>query len=815
MKINYRFPNYIFAIFIMLFFIQQSMFFASFSQETDTDNEDAKILIIYSYDSGFDTVVPIANGIQTALKDNNVRIDVDFMNSKGTFINQHFYNYYMSLKYKLKNSTPYDMIFISDDNALIFIQKYGDELFPKTPIIFTGINNIENGILASISPYITGVIEQPSIESTISIASKLNPNAKSIYAISDNTFTGKSELTKYLSLEYLFPNLEFNTIDLSSITFKKLRSELSNLNDESIILLLSAYKDVNSKEYSFKNSTKFILKYSKQPVYHIYEHGIEQGLIGGKVVSHYEQGLQAGLIAKDILEGQSIETFTDVKSTKNQYIFNHDALLKYGIDEKLLPKDIKLLNYEKSFLEKYFVYLLFILFIIISQTVIIVSLITANRIRKSTQSKLEDLIYKDNLTGLLSRYAMEQLIDKELSSDKKNDIVLVFIDIDNFKHINDNLGHNFGDIVLNYVGEILSSLEDDSTSICRFSGDEFLVLVNNIKTREQAMWLINSIQNLFDKTIEIENHSLRLTVSIGVALSNVKNINRTNLFKMADLALYAAKESGRNTFFFYEENMGISLSEKLEFHKLIKEAMENNEFDLFYQPYIDTPTQEIIGFEALIRWFSPKHGFISPYKLIVNAEEIGLIVELGHWIMKKAFKFSRLINLNRPSPLRISINLSPVQLLQSNFVQTVKDLIKITNIETHWICFEITESSIIESFETSVLILEELLSLGFDIVIDDFGTGYSSLSYLKNLPITGMKIDKAFIDNVANSPEDLKFVELMIDISRVLDIKITAEGIEDYEQYLVLQSLGCDYIQGYYFGKPASYADTKEFLGIK
>ncbi len=286
-----------------------------------------------------------------------------------------------------------------------------------------------------------------------------------------------------------------------------------------------------------------------------------------------------------------------------------------------------------------------------------------------------------------------------------------------------------------------------------------------------------------------------------------------SLLKKADMALYQAKEAGKNTYILYDETMNKALEEKLILQGAIKQAVNKQEFTVYYQPYVDANTHEIIGFEALIRWFSKKHGTVSPYKLITLAEEMGLIVEIGAWVLREACEFIKEINMGRDIPLSVSVNVSPVQLKYSGFFyEQVIHILQEVGISPKYLCLEMTETVLLESLESSVDTIQKLRDHGIHIALDDFGSGYSSLQYLKELPVNIMKIDRSFIKHVAQSEYDQFFIHAMIIIAHKKGLKVVAEGIETKEQLEVLEANGCDLIQGYYFSKPKPKDEIKAMI---
>ncbi|QUI22391.1 EAL domain-containing protein [Vallitalea pronyensis] len=802
-----------------------------------------RVLFISSYSPSFQTFFRQVDGIRSELDNMHIMLDIEFMNSERFFTEESIANFYENLSYKIKKLLPYDVIIVADDNALKFILTYKEKLFPETPIVFMGINDLDNAERASQDPNITGVVETVSMEDTIAIARKLRPKAVNVVALIDNTSTGASDRKTYGRLAPEFPDLNFETLSLGDLTYEQFKKQLGLLNEEDIVLLLSVYHDKTNRRISFQESVNLILNHCDQPVFHPYHYGIKEGLIGGRVVSHYEQGKQAGMIAKDILNGMDIAFINPINETLNPYVFNYKTMQKHQISTKWLPKNSMLIHADESIFQKYGAYIGIVILIIVIQLMIIIALIKNIYKRKLAEQRLKEkqtqcvvanndltlaneelsatfeeieiksrqineLVYEDRLTGLKNRYAMTKTIDRIIATSAACKMAIMFLDIDDFKYINDTLGHDMGDYVIKIIGKKLKLLTKDHIHIGRFGGDEFLVMIHDYSSMDDINDLIEAIHHVFDSEIKINHHKLYITVSMGVVLYPTHGLQRGELIKKADMALYQAKGSGKNTHVLYDESMNQELEEKLILQGAIKQAVLNEEFTVYYQPYVEANSHEIIGFEALIRWFSEEHGTVSPYKLITLAEEMGLIVEIGQWVLKEACQFAKEINRERDVPLSVSVNVSPVQLKYHGFYEQVVQTLQEVGIPSEYLCLEMTETVLLESLESSVDSIQKLRDYGIHIALDDFGSGYSSLQYLKELPVNVMKIDRSFISHVAQSEYDQFFIQAMIMIAHKKGLTVVAEGIETKDQLEVLTAIGCDLIQGYYFSKPRSKKDA-------
>ncbi|MFT9496823.1 ABC transporter substrate binding protein [Anaerosolibacter sp.] len=435
--------------------------------------------------------------------------------------------------------------------------------------------------------------------------------------------------------------------------------------------------------------------------------------------------------------------------------------------------------------------------------------------KKIQEEKIKQLAYHDTLTNLPNRASLHHKLREIVkeSKEKKTKSAVIFIDIDNFKIINDAFGHTFGDILLMRLGERLLEKVGQNVHIGRLGGDEFLILYENLSSREQVDCFIKDIIKCLEKEFVIDQKSFHITASIGIAIHPDDGISPDDLLKNADTAMYRAKQDGKNCYRFFERSMNEHLEEKLLLQNGMRYGLERNEFVLYYQPEIEPHSGNIYGFEALIRWFSPDHGWISPLQFIGILEETGLIAEVGKWVIQEACKFAKEINTDIKQEIIVSVNVSPIQLIHNDFVDTVKHIIKASGVLPRLIGLEITETALMESFSQNIEKLHELKELGVHIILDDFGTGYSSLNYLRELPISILKIDKSFVDDLVNE-EGSPLTESIVALAHSIGLRVVAEGVETEAQLETLKRYKCDLIQGYLISRPVPKEETKRFMNI-
>ncbi|TCT16126.1 PAS domain S-box-containing protein/diguanylate cyclase (GGDEF)-like protein [Natranaerovirga pectinivora] len=432
--------------------------------------------------------------------------------------------------------------------------------------------------------------------------------------------------------------------------------------------------------------------------------------------------------------------------------------------------------------------------------------------QKESEEKISKLAYYDPLTNLPNRINLIQHFREVVIQQRK--AALIFLDLDNIKLVNDTFGHNFGDLLIIEVSKRLNSVKDYKFVVSRLSGDEFVILLLDSEEKSTINDYCTSLLRLLNKSYQINNTKLHITGSMGIARFPEDGLSFEALLKHSDLAMYKAKENGRNRFVFYEKKMNEEAVQKMTIKNYLVNALKNNEFVLHYQPqYSIEEENEITGFEALIRWNSPELGFVSPVEFISVAEENYMIIPIGIWVLKEACNFIKKYNAYMEKEHIISVNISILQLLQDDFVDMLGDVLEEVNLKPSLLEIEITETMLIKSFDTIVVKLEQIKEKGIHIALDDFGKGYSSLSYLRQLPITTLKIDKSFIDNIEIMDDVDNLTESIIYLAKKMGLNTVAEGVETEKQLEYLKRNQCHKIQGYLFSKPLKEEDVYKVSG--
>lgn len=424
---------------------------------------------------------------------------------------------------------------------------------------------------------------------------------------------------------------------------------------------------------------------------------------------------------------------------------------------------------------------------------------------------LHKLAFYDPLTRLCNRRLFNDLLTRMITTNERNGkrMALLYLDLDDFKRINDSLGHESGDQLLKIIGERLSSVVRKSDVVARIGGDEFCALLPNIKTGMNAAHVAEKILSAIEKPIKLDTHSVRVTPSIGITLAPDDGTDSVQLLKNADLAMYSAKENNRNNYQFFEHKLNTNTLARLILERELSQAVENNEFILHFQPQICLATQQTKGIEALVRWQHPSKGLLFPGDFIQFAEDSNLIIPIGAWVLEQACK--QLKQLNQPN-LTVSVNLSPRQFSDPNLLSTITTVLTNTGLEGYQLELEITETALMKNMANAIHTLKQIKALGILIAIDDFGTGYSSLSQLKNLPADTLKIDREFIKDITERADNAVITEVIIGMGHKMGLTVIAEGIETEEQLSIISQMKCDMAQGYFFSKPVELETLNNYL---
>jgi diguanylate cyclase (GGDEF)-like protein/PAS domain S-box-containing protein len=423
---------------------------------------------------------------------------------------------------------------------------------------------------------------------------------------------------------------------------------------------------------------------------------------------------------------------------------------------------------------------------------------------KVAEERIHFLAYSDALTGLPNRRLLQDRLTQALASARrqKGRIAVLFLDLDRFKNINDSLGHSVGDLLLQEVARRLSTWGREQDTMARVGGDEFLVVLTGLKDVTDTAVAAKRLMDAMIGEYSIRGHTLNITCSLGISIFPEHGTDTETLIKHADAAMYSAKEGGRNGFRFFTEEIDAQAVERLTLENSLQYALDKKELFLVYQPQMDIGSRKITGLEALLRWKHPELGLVPPDKFIRIAENCGLIVPIGDWVLRTACAQAQKWQEDGLPPIRVAVNVSAVQFRRQGFCEQVRTVLRETGLAPQYLELELTESLLLADADVTLSVIQELKAMGLTLAIDDFGTGYSSFSYLKQFRVSRLKIDRSFIRDVAANPDDAAITAAIISMANSLHLKVIAEGVENEAQMSFLRAHHCDEIQGYYFSKP-------------
>jgi diguanylate cyclase (GGDEF)-like protein len=433
---------------------------------------------------------------------------------------------------------------------------------------------------------------------------------------------------------------------------------------------------------------------------------------------------------------------------------------------------------------------------------------------ESVANRMEYHAHHDALTGLPNRILLNDRITRELAHARRQQTsaALLFLDLDRFKIINDSLGHAVGDQMLRVISRRLNNCVREEDTVARLGGDEFMVLLPRISGSADAGRIANKIIGCLVDPISCNGHELHITTSIGISIFPYDGTDAETLIKHADISMYRAKELGRNKAVYYTAEMNAGSRKQLAMETSLRRAVEKHQLKLFYQPKIDINKNIIVGVEALLRWEHPTMGFISPLDFIPVAEDSGLIVPIGEWVLKTAFTQMQQWHNAGFTDLTVAVNLSSAQLSRPGFEDVVKEILSESGLEAGMAELEITENVAMENIDSAITVLERLKYMGISIAMDDFGTGYSSLNYLRRLPIDTVKIDKSFVREIPDSTEDVTIAQAIIAMARSMKLSLVVEGVENVRQLNFFRQQGVSIVQGYLFSKPVAASEILKML---
>ena len=776
-----------------------------------------KILFISSYNPLYFTYNFQKQGLEKSLYSNGVEYDVIFMdsNSRGTNNYDNFFNF---LKMKNISEKHYEAVLLGDDPALEFALQYQNEIFPKLPMIFFGINNYELAKKAAETPYITGLFENNYIDETVELAVKLFPKRKTLVVLHDQSDSGKIDSDIFFNLHDKYKNYSFVDLDTSTLTQADLLILLSELPKDSILFYMTCYSDKQGNVYSMLARTRSLVNSTDVPIFRNYVGGEGMGILGGVQMDMEEQCIQAGKMVVQALRGTEIAKIPFVEKTVKKTSFDYGLMKYYNLDFSILPKDTFFYNRPETFFSHYgkifpSVIMLFIilpLLLIYSKIGKNISMTYVDELKHSQKvllSSQEQLIYQaeyDEVLDVLNRRTITAWLCDTMNEDSIYSILI--IDIDDFKMLNENYGHSLADSILQYIVALLKGMtEEGGWKMARFGGDELLLVIPG-EVLEMDCKIIRQLFAAIRAPIPLGDETLAITASMGASCSDGVTPPEQHIIN-AETAMYEAKNRGKNGIVIYDDKMKEKALEEIRIKEKLQDAFDNDGFFMLYQPQIDTQTKQVSGYEALVRIKEPG---IYPGQFIPVAERSGWIWRIGRitteLVVKQLAAWRDQGKVLHP----VSVNFSSNQLNDHGYVDFVEDLLKRYNIPPQYLEIEITEGLFLEKSVLADDIFRRFKNLGIRLLMDDFGTGYSSLGYLTYIPVDVIKLDKSLVDTYLVDGKD-SFIRNIIHLMHDLDKDMIIEGVEEERQFNRLREFGADTIQGYYFSKPIPADEAIEF----
>jgi diguanylate cyclase (GGDEF)-like protein/PAS domain S-box-containing protein len=909
--------------------------------------QNFKLFILHSYHSGFAWTEKQHQGFIDTLEKSPVTESLishtEYLDAKRLSLSPDYLATTCDFFKRKYGSFSPDLIYATDDDALTFLRACKSRLFPDTPVVFSGVNDVSQDALLDQDQWL-GFFELADMAGTVSLALKLKPALNELYFIGDDASTfsavkdyGRKELAKF------FPQLQIGFI--SHRRLSRVIARLAELGRGNLVLCsIGGLQDDEGQLVPMAEAVAAMAAAGDFKIFATADVQLVDGVLGGSVNSAWDQGVRAGLLARERHLHENLdEQETTLTAKTSSYVFDDRQLRRFGISSGVLPAGSRIINRPVTLLGRLkhlrwpIIGLVIVQFgllwllwrnmrgrrrgrddlekseqqfkTMVSATHDAVVMIdergqvtlfnpaaeqlfgwtgpemlgnsldvlmpegyrrqhrqdvtsffasgepceavgrslellaihrsgrefpveiclSVGRYRnkrfvlallrdisgqRQVERELRQLAYYDTLTGLPNRALFEDRFQRVLHTAERTQrmAALLFIGVDNLKAINDTRGHACGDQLLKSIGQKLKEIVRQGVTVVRWEGDKFIVLLPGLQRVREAEEVAQTVIRTFAEPFELDGQHFFITASVGVSVYPQDGTGGEKLLKQADMAMYAAKESGRNTYCFFTEEMNRRVMERGELEHNLRQALAREEFFLVYQPQIDIRTGKVVGTEALLRWRHAEKGLISPGRFIPLAEDNGQILVIGQWVLHTACVQNRAWQQAGYPPIRVAVNLSARQFQQPDFYDQVAGVLKDTGLDPSCLELELTESALMADAETAVEILRALRDLGVCIAIDDFGTGYSSLSYLKTFPIDRLKIAQDFVLDIAASSDDAAIVETVIAMAHGLGLRVVAEGVETEEQLAFLKARNCPVMQGYYFARPMPAEDFIEFL---
>lgn len=784
--------------FFTLFLLLCSVCLAGSRAAAQEQTEEKHVLYFSSYAYDFVTVRDQMKGLEEGLSGHNTDIDYEFMDTKKLSTDSDMKQFHDNLVWKMQQLPAFDAIVLCDDAALQFGMKYQKELFNKIPMIYLGVNDLDLAQRASKDPYIQGIVEVIPYEQNINLMQSLFPDLKEVVALTDNTPTGIGNEKQFRALQEKYPKLRFSVINSSVLTTQDLRQKLQEQKEGSILLYLSLVHDGSGVYYSADDVIRFLADNAKVPVIKTSDGGIGDGIFGGVMLSYEAMGKQAGAMALTAMQ------YPYVGNTREPYQycptfgkFDKNMLDRYHVNASRIPSEYTVINRKLNFFQQNpRITQLFLVSLAAAVLIIVLLIFSTAHSRK--------LMLTDYLTGLPNRMWITRWMKK--LTDDISPFAVILIDLDDFKHINDVMGHTTGDELLIRLTQRFQQMASDESPIARIGGDEFLYVMRGDK-EDTILQKVQDLAAIAEEPFQLEHARLNITLSMGIACYPQDALTTEQLMAYADTAMYEVKARGKSGHRFFNETMKKQLDREDHINQELLSAIDHDGFQMVYQPQFCVSDCRLHGFEALLRL---KNGMYSPGEFIPVAESRRLIARIDRIMTKKVIEqIAAWRKEEGDQDVRVSINFSNAQIWDSGYPDFLELQLRKNEVPPSCLEIEVTESVYLERSETAQEFLNRLMEIGISLSLDDFGTGYSAINYLHYVPISTIKMDKSMMDQYSETG-DSSMIASIIQLAHNLHMCITAEGVEEEQQMRLLCELGCDYIQGFLLGRPEEAAKAQQ-----
>ena len=830
-------------------FLHRGALTVSAAEATTGVAASRKVLIINSYHPGYVWTESLEDTIIRALEHQFPGIDIasEYLDWKR-HPDQTSIESLIPMMRQRYLGRKLDLILTTDDAALSFALAHRSDIFGPVPVVYCGVAKANADTYLKDERNVTGVNENYDIDGTVQAIRHLYPDLKRLSLVYENSETGMPAAA-LAEKEMAARMPQVSVIHWNERPAEEIRKAANACKPGDAILFIAYNRDTTGLSLPMDQFSDMLFPDVKIPVFTIHDFVMGHHVLGGSVLDSTKHASRAAEFAIEVLEGTPADAIPRWDGETVTLLFDDAVMKQLNIREAELPQGAVVMNRPFSFFRTYRTLVLAVLGVMALLAALSAGLLTLFRKERRTAQALTDshahlldanqlltrteirlleknkeleqrqetirrMAFYDDLTALPNRVMLRMEAERILGEAAETGarVAMCYVDLDNFKVINDTFGHPIGDEVLAEVARRLSQTASHTSILGRLGGDEFLMLMDVRQEDARAATFAAELLRCFDQPFELGTTVFHIRMSIGIAMYPQDGQGFYELMRSADAALYAAKGAGRSQFRFFSADMDAKIRDRFLLEDGLRQVLDNDELVLHFQPVHQACDGALMGFEALLRWQSPRFGLVMPNRFIPVAEETGLILPIGNWVLERACRFIRQMQDMGYEDVHVAVNVSVLQLLSGDFAECVALRLKESGIQPDRLVLEITESVLMESFNQHADTLRTLSDAGVVISLDDFGTGYSSLTYLRKLPIQVLKVDKSFIDDIHSAEDEVCHAGAIVALARQWGMRVVAEGVEAEYQRAYLVRFGCDMIQGYLFSRPIPEPEAMDYL---